>query len=252
MWNIFRKNDKKKEAQEEKPTVESSEQIAENEPVIPEENGAETSETEASAAEALSQAIVDSVEAIPDEAPEQAQAFDAKQPEKKKKGLFSKLKDGLRKTRDTLFGGLFVESDERINDEFYDELEEAMIISDMGMNTTEKLLSLLRAKLKEDGIHKRSEARDILIGLLADNMRTDTEFPPDSSPAVILIVGVNGVGKTTSIGKLASMYKQDGRKVMLAAGDTFRAAAAEQLTIWAERAGVPIVKHNEGADPAAV
>ncbi|MBQ4428435.1 MAG: signal recognition particle-docking protein FtsY [Clostridia bacterium] len=170
----------------------------------------------------------------------------------KRKGLFSKLKDGLKKTRDNIFGNLFVESEEKIDDEFYEELEEAMIISDMGMATTEKLLDGLRSRLKADGIRKRSEARDVMIELLAETMRNQDGFIPDTQPAVILIVGVNGVGKTTSIGKLASMYKQDGRNVLLAAGDTFRAAAAEQLTIWAERADVPIIKHNEGADPAAV
>lgn len=169
-----------------------------------------------------------------------------------KKGLFSKLKSGLTKTRNNIFGGLFVESDERLNDEFYDELEEAMIISDMGMATTEKVLSKFRARLKQDGIYKRSDARKVLIDLLAEQMRPESDFVPDSAPSVILIVGVNGVGKTTSIGKIASMYKRDGRNVLLAAGDTFRAAAAEQLTVWSERAGVPIIKHNEGADPAAV
>ncbi len=184
---------------------------------------------------------------------EQAHKPEAEQePKAKKKGLFSKLKDGLKKTRDSIFGSLFVESDEKIDDEFYDELEEAMIISDMGMATTEKLLSNLRSRLKSEGIRKRSEAREVMIELLAENMRNTDGFIPDTKPAVILIVGVNGVGKTTSIGKLASMYKQDGRKVLLAAGDTFRAAAAEQLTIWAERADVPIIKHAEGADPAAV
>ncbi len=180
------------------------------------------------------------------------EADEPDEPAKKKKGMFAKLKDGLKKTRDSLFGGLFVGGDERLNDDFYDELEEAMIISDMGMATTEKILDEFKEELKKRGIHKRSEARGVLVELLAESMRTDSEFIPDSSPAVILIVGVNGVGKTTSIGKLASMYKASGRSVMLAAGDTFRAAAAEQLTIWSERAGVPIVKHNEGADPAAV
>ena len=174
-----------------------------------------------------------------------------KSPEKKK-GLFSKLKDGLKKTRDTLFGSLFVETDEKINSEFYDDLEEAMIISDMGMATTQKVLDSLRNELKENKIHTRSEAKRVLVRLLADRMQPDTDFLPDTDQAVIMVVGVNGVGKTTSIGKLAAMYKSEGKSVMLAAADTFRAAAAEQLTIWAERAGVPIVKHNEGADPAAV
>lgn len=170
----------------------------------------------------------------------------------KKQSLFSKLKDGLRKTRDSLLGNLFIENGEKIDDDFYDELEEAMIISDMGMTTTEKLLSRLRKELKEKGIHTKTEARQIMIGLLAETMRPDDEFLYDTDKAVIMIVGVNGVGKTTSIGKLASMYKSEGKTVMLAAADTFRVAAAEQLTIWAERACVPIVKHGEGADPAAV
>ncbi len=170
----------------------------------------------------------------------------------KKQGFFSKLKDGLRKTRDSLLGNLFVENGEKIDDDFYDELEEAMIISDMGMTTTEKLLSKLRKELKEKGIHTKTEARKVMVNLLAEAMRPDDEFLFDTDKAVIMIVGVNGVGKTTSIGKLASMYKSEGKSVMLAAADTFRAAAAEQLTIWAERAGVPIVKHGEGADPAAV
>lgn len=170
----------------------------------------------------------------------------------KKQGFFSKLKDGLRKTRDSLLGSLFVENGEKIDDDFYDELEEAMIISDMGMTTTEKLLSRLRKELKEKGIHTRTEARKVMVNLLAEDMRPDDEFLFGVDKAVIMIVGVNGVGKTTSIGKLASMYKSEGKSIMLAAADTFRAAAAEQLTIWAERAGVPIVKHGEGADPAAV
>ena len=170
----------------------------------------------------------------------------------KKEGFFSKLMGGLKKTRDTLFGGLFVENGEKIDDEFYEELEEAMIISDMGMATTEKLLGQLRSKLRSEGVHTRTEAKQVMISLLADCMRPEDGFLDGVNKAVILVVGVNGVGKTTSIGKLAAMYKADGRSVMLAAGDTFRAAAAEQLTIWAERADVPIVKHGEGADPAAV
>lgn len=244
MWDLFKRNKNKKQ---------------ENSESIPAE--AETEEAAGTEAEALDEPLQEAAEeesapageASVEEAPQEEAANEAAEnTEQKKKGFFGKLKDGLKKTRDSLFGGLFVDSDERINDEFYDELEEAMIISDMGMNTTEKLLSALRARLKADGIHKRSEAREALIDILAGNMRTDSPFAPDNESAVILIVGVNGVGKTTSIGKLAAMYKADGRSVMLAAGDTFRAAAAEQLTIWSERAGVPIVKHNEGADPAAV
>ena len=169
---------------------------------------------------------------------------------KKKEGFFSKLMGGLKKTRDTLFGGLFVENGEKIDDEFYEELEEAMIISDMGMATTEKLLGQLRSKLRSEGLYIK--ALELALICVKTLERPEDCFLDGVNKAVILVVGVNGVGKTTSIGKLAAMYKADGRSVMLAAGDTFRAAAAEQLTIWAERADVPIVKHGEGADPAAV
>ena len=226
------------------PMVDAAEEAAETvEAVEAVEAPAETAEEIDTPSPAAPQIAAEEIEAAANEVTDRPE---------KKKGLFSKLKDGLKKTRDNIFGNLFVESEEKIDDEFYDELEEAMIISDMGMATTEKLLGGLRTRLKADGIRKRSEAREVMIDLLADAMRNQDEFIPDTQPAVILIVGVNGVGKTTSIGKLASMYKQDGRNVLLAAGDTFRAAAAEQLTIWAERADVPIIKHNEGADPAAV
>ncbi len=174
---------------------------------------------------------------------------------KKKSGIFSKLFNGLKATRNTIFAGLFVENGEKIDDEFFDELEEAMIISDMGMATTEKLLSELRKEIKGNGINTRTEAREVMVKLLAKAMTPETPFlssADDNDKSVIMIVGVNGVGKTTSIGKLAAMYKAEGRSVILAAADTFRAAAAEQLNVWAERADVPIIKHDEGADPAAV
>ena len=170
----------------------------------------------------------------------------------KKQGFFAKLKAGLKKTRDTIFAGLFVESDEKLDEEFYDDLMEAMIISDMGVETAQTLIDEMKAELKQQGLHTRTEAKKVMIKLLADHMRPDDEFLAGKEKAVILVVGVNGVGKTTSIGKLAALYKAKGKKVLLAAGDTFRAAAAEQLTVWADRAGVQIVKHAEGADPAAV
>lgn len=242
MWEILKRNKKKKEEKEQ-----SSEQITA--PVI--DNEPEAEEPQEELIETVEEAESETVPAETEETKETESIIENAAPEKKQ-SVFAKLKDGLRKTRDSLFGGLFVGSEERLNDEFYDELEEAMIISDMGMATTEKILDSLRDRLKAEGLHKRSEARTVLVDILEECMETDDEFIPDKSPAVILIVGVNGVGKTTSIGKLASMYKASGRSVMLAAGDTFRAAAAEQLTIWSERAGVPIVKHNEGADPAAV
>ena len=164
-------------------------------------------------------------------------------------GFFDKLKEGLSKTRNAIFDGLF--GVERIDDDFYDEIEEAMIVADIGVRTTQKLMEMLKTGVTENKLKTKDEAKEYLIKCFADIMRPDSEFIGDE-PAVVLIIGVNGVGKTTSIGKLAHIYKQKDRKVILAAADTFRAAAAEQLTVWADRNDVPIVKHNEGADPAAV
>ena len=168
---------------------------------------------------------------------------------KEKKSWFSKLKDGLHKTNNW-FSTLF--NKEGINDDFYDELEEAMILADMGMETSERLLDELRETVRADKLKERPEARRALRDLIADAVRVDAAFAPDEGPAVILIVGVNGVGKTTTIGKIANEYAEAGRKPMIAAADTFRAAAAEQLGEWANRANVPMVRHQEGADPAAV
>lgn len=167
----------------------------------------------------------------------------------KKKGWFSKLKEGLHKTNNW-FSTLF--NKDGINDDFYEELEEAMILADMGMDTAERLLDGLREKVRTDKLKERDEARGALAGLIADAVKTDKPFLGDEGPAVLLIVGVNGVGKTTTIGKIANEYASAGRKPMIAAADTFRAAAAEQLGEWANRANVPMVRHQEGADPAAV
>ncbi len=164
--------------------------------------------------------------------------------------FFSKLKDGLKKTRNSWFDAIFGE--DRINDEFFDELEESMILADMGVETSMSLVEDLRGAIKEQKLKNRGEARGALIELIAQRVAPEESFPLDEQAGVILIVGVNGVGKTTSIGKIANEYKSRGRKPMLAAADTFRAAAAEQLGIWAERAGVPMVRHQEGSDPAAV
>ena len=169
----------------------------------------------------------------------------------KKMGFFEKLKKSLSKAGNGMLGAIFA-GGERVNNEFYEELEEAMIVADMGMDTAERLIDALRDSLDEKGIKTRTEARQELRRIVADEMRADSEFAADKGPAVLLIVGVNGVGKTTSIGKLAAYYISKGRQPMMAAADTFRAAAAEQLTVWAERSGVQIVKHGEGADPAAV
>ncbi|MEL7602935.1 MAG: signal recognition particle-docking protein FtsY [Bacillota bacterium] len=168
-----------------------------------------------------------------------------------KTGIFQRLKQGLSKTRDGILAAVFSGRD-GIDDDFFESLEEALIMADVGMELTEELLDELRARIKAERLTKAVEARTALRGILAEHMRTEEEFLPETGPSALLIVGVNGVGKTTSIGKLANYYKQQGRRLMLAAADTFRAAAAEQLGIWAERAGVPMIRHGEGADPAAV
>ena len=168
-----------------------------------------------------------------------------------KKPLFQKWKTGLGKTRTGLLARLFASKD-GINEDFYEELEEALILADAGAAVTERLLDDLQAVIKEQKISDRAGARKALAGLIAEAVTTTKPFSADQGNAVVLIVGVNGVGKTTSIGKLANSYREQGRKVMLAAADTFRAAAAEQLGEWAKRADVFMVRHNEGADPAAV
>lgn len=169
----------------------------------------------------------------------------------KKTGLFEKLRQGLSKTRGNVFTGLF-SSTERVDKAFFEELEEGMILADMGMETSQRLLTALRARVREQRITERAAARDALTDIVASVLRPSEEFLPDTAPAALLIVGVNGVGKTTSIGKIAYAYRANGRRPMLAAADTFRAAAAEQLAEWARRADVPMVRHGEGADPSAV
>ena len=168
-----------------------------------------------------------------------------------KQGFFAKLKQGLSKTGGGMLSAIFSRQ-ERVDDAFFDELEEAMIVADMGFETVEELLGRFREVVTREKIKERPAAKAELVRLLADAMRPETPFLEHQKNTVLLIVGVNGVGKTTSIGKLAHYYTQSGRKPLIAAADTFRAAAAEQLTVWAQRANVPIIKHGEGADPAAV
>lgn len=169
-------------------------------------------------------------------------------------GFFDKIFSGLSKTRsnleelEELFQGYAPD-----NENFYDELEELLVLSDVGAATAERVIYLMRKKTWEDRFRKGDEARRGLIQVLTKLLDAgDTALKLETRPSVILMVGVNGVGKTTTIGKLAHQLREQGKKVMLVAGDTFRAAAAEQLGIWAERSGADIVRHEEGSDPAAV
>ena len=168
-------------------------------------------------------------------------------------GFFEKLGEGLRKTRDSIFGSIagLVNAGE-ITDELYDDLEEQLILADTGADVAMRLVEELRQEVRRKHLKTGADALEALKGIIREMLRADGEMQLSGRPAVVLVIGVNGVGKTTSIAKLAHLYKQQGKRVLLAAGDTFRAAAAEQLCVWAERADVPVVKHSEGADPAAV
>ena len=170
-------------------------------------------------------------------------------------GFFDKVKNGLSKTRNALsntLGGVFTGFSE-IDDDFYEELEECLILADLGVETALKTTECLRKTVKAQHLKTPDEAKEALKDILVDMLNVgDTELNLSTKPAVVLVIGVNGVGKTTTIGKIATQLKNQGKNVMLVAADTFRAAAADQLEIWADRAGVSIVRQNEGADPASV
>ncbi|MBP7186082.1 MAG: signal recognition particle-docking protein FtsY [Ruminococcus sp.] len=169
-------------------------------------------------------------------------------------GIIKKIADGLRKTKDFLFGGIqrILNSFTEIDDELFDQLEEQMIMSDIGVETSEEICDQLRKKIKERGITDPQEIMELIHEVVSEMMGDDTGLDLSVSPAVIMVIGVNGAGKTTTIGKLSHQFKQEGKKVLVAAADTFRAAAIDQLQVWTDRAGVDIVKHAEGSDPGAV
>ena len=167
-------------------------------------------------------------------------------------GFFDKIKQGMKRTREIFSGRMdeLVENYKELDEDFYEDLSDILIMADVGMKTTELAVGRLKEKCKSEKIGDPAKAREALKVILTDILQA--EPMKLDSPMVLLIIGVNGVGKTTSIGKLASRMKVMGRRVIICAADTFRAAAAEQLTVWAERADVPIIKQKEGADPAAV
>ena len=172
-----------------------------------------------------------------------------------KKGFFGKLISGLTKTRDNLKSGIdsIFSGFSEIDEDFYEELEEVLIMADIGVATTEKIIDDLREKVKEQKIKEISVCRELLIRSIKEQMRVEeTAYEFEHEKSVVLLIGVNGVGKTTSVGKLAGQLKAQGKKVILAAADTFRAAAIEQLTEWSNRANVELIAGQEGGDPAAV
>ena len=172
--------------------------------------------------------------------------------EEKKKGFFNRLVEGLNKTRENIVSGMdsIFSGFSAIDEDFYEELEDILLMSDCGMKATTAIMDELRRRVSENKVKDADTAKQMLKDIMIEQM--DIPRPPLRWPMVMLVVGVNGAGKTTTIGKLALRFQNIGRRIILCAADTFRAAAADQLTVWAERARVPIVKHAEGADPAAV
>lgn len=187
-------------------------------------------------------------EAVPEEAPVQ-------EPVKEKKGFFARLKEGLDKTRKNILGGVdtVLGSFTKIDEDLFEELEEALIMADMGVQTTMDIVENLRQRVKKERATDPAVIKDMLIdeitAILQDGVEEEENLP---SPIVMLVIGVNGVGKTTTIGKLSHNFKNEGKSVLLAAADTFRAAAIDQLEVWGQRAGIEVIKHEENADPAAV
>ncbi len=236
-------------AQVEEENLTAEEQInVQEQPIAEEAAVEETAEEKVPAAQAES---VAEIEPIAEKKVEEKKEEPVLQ-EEKKKGLFSRLWEGLSKTRGNFSGRVdeLIEATEEIDDDFYEDLVDILIMSDMGVRTSDKVIQELKKRVEEQKITDARKAREILKDILKGIMTMPRK--PLKWPMVMLVVGVNGVGKTTTIGKLAMRFKDARHSVVLAAADTFRAAAADQLQIWSERAQVPIVRHAEGADPAAV
>lgn len=236
-------------AQDEEENLTAEEQInVQEQPIAEEAAVEETAEEKVPAAQAEN---VAEIEPIAEKKVEEKKEEPVLQ-EEKKKGLFSRLWEGLSKTRGNFSGRVdeLIEATEEIDDDFYEDLVDILIMSDMGVRTSDKVIQELKKRVEEQKITDAKKAREILKDILKGIMTMPRK--PLKWPMVMLVVGVNGVGKTTTIGKLAMRFKDARHSVVLAAADTFRAAAADQLQIWSERAQVPIVRHAEGADPAAV
>ena len=169
-------------------------------------------------------------------------------------GFFEKLKNGLKKTKESMMGRIerLLHAFTKIDEDLFEELEETLILSDIGVNTSVKICDKVRDYVKQKGITDPTQIKDILKDVIAEMLGEEQPLDMSTVPSVILVIGVNGVGKTTTIGKLANQLKNEGKHVIVAAADTFRAAAIDQLEVWTDRAGVELIKHKEGSDPAAV
>lgn len=259
------KNEEKAEPEEEtkpeKETEPEAEEPEEVEPVEESEQEAETeSETEpAEAVEPESEAAEPETELTEESEPEtEAESEDESQPEEaepeKKKGFFAKIRDGLRKTKDAMVSRMqqVLGGFTKIDDDLFDELEETMITSDLGPETSVQICETLRKRVKERGVKDPQEIMGMIQEIIGEMLGEDQTLEYPTQPTIVMVIGVNGAGKTTTIGKLCHQLKGEGKKVLVAAADTFRAAAIDQLEVWTQRAGVDIVKHAEGSDPASV
>ena len=239
-------------------TVETEpEEVAEPETVEPEPE--EVAEPETEEVELEEVAEPETVETEPEEVAEpetvETEPEEPQEPEKKKKkGFFEKIRDGLRKTKDSVIAKmqLVLNAFTKIDEDLFDQLEETMIIGDMGAETSIEICDQLRKRVKERGITDPKQIMGLIQEIIGEMLGEDQTLQLQTKPSVIMVIGVNGAGKTTTIGKLCHQLKEDGKKVIVAAADTFRAAAIDQLEVWTDRAGVELVKHAEGSDPAAV
>ena len=239
-------------------TVETEpEEVAEPETEEVEPEEVAELETEESESEELDETEAEASE--PEEFDEtEAEASEPEEPQepekKKKKGFFEKIRDGLRKTKDSVIAKmqLVLNAFTKIDEDLFDQLEETMIMGDMGAETSIEICDQLRKRVKERGITDPKQIMGLIQEIIGEMLGEDQTLQLQTKPSVIMVIGVNGAGKTTTIGKLCHQLKEDGKKVIVAAADTFRAAAIDQLEVWTDRAGVELVKHAEGSDPAAV
>ena len=237
-------------------TVESElEEITEPEIVETEPETVAEPETVEVESEAVAELETEEVESEEFEEPEASEPEEPQEPEKKKKkGFFEKIRDGLRKTKDSVIAKmqLVLNAFTKIDEDLFDQLEETMIMGDMGAETSIEICDQLRKRVKERGITDPKQIMGLIQEIIGEMLGEDQTLQLQTKPSVIMVIGVNGAGKTTTIGKLCHQLKEDGKKVIVAAADTFRAAAIDQLEVWTDRAGVELVKHAEGSDPAAV